>query len=204
MRHKGVFRENSNAGENVIMSSIAHFSLAQYDSMIERGVFGSRGRQRLEFIRGEVREMTPIGSRHEEVVDRLNVWSVENARRTAIRVRIQNSIGVPELESAPEPDVAWVVERDYSEARPTAADVLLIIEVADSSLAYDTGEKAGLYAAAGVADYWVVDIAHRSIEVRRDPAAGRYRTLNTYAGIDEIHPLAAPDVTLRPALLWDS
>ncbi len=186
------------------MSTIAHFSLAQYDSMIASGVFGSRGRQRMEFIRGEVREMTPIGSQHEEIVDYLTHWSIKNALEGTIRVRIQNSIGIPELESAPEPDVAWVVERDYSQARPTAADVLLIIEVADSSLAYDTGEKAGLYAAAGVADYWVVDTAHRWIEVRRDPAAGRYRTLNTYAGDDEIHPLAAPEIALRPSLLWDS
>ena len=137
-------------------------------------------------------------------VDQLNRWSVKNVPEDKILVRIQNSIGIPELESAPEPDVAWVVERDYSQGRPTAADVLLIIEVADSSLAYDTGEKAALYAAAGVADYWVIDIPHRSIEVRRDPAAGRYRTLNTYAGNDEIHPLAAAEVALRLSLLWDS
>ena len=117
--------------------------------------------------------MTPIGPQHEEVVDRLNAWSVAAVHPLSIRVRIQNSIGIPDLESAPEPDIAWVVERNYSQGRPTATDVLLIIEVADSSLAYDTGEKAALYAAAGVADYWIVDIPHRCVEVRRDPRDNR-------------------------------
>jgi len=77
-----------------------------------------------------------------------------------------------------------------------------VIEVAESSLAYDRGEKAELYAAAGVADYWVVDLRDRTIEVRRDPAGGRYRTLRTHAGDDQIHPLAFPELTLRPAMLW--
>jgi Uma2 family endonuclease len=185
-------------------STIAHFSLAQYDAMIRGGIFGSQGRRRLELIQGEVREMTPIGPQHERAVDLLNRWSVKNAPEGKILVRIQNSIGIPELESAPEPDIAWVVERDYSQGRPTSNDVLLVIEVADSSLAYDTGEKADLYAGAGVTDYWVVDIPHRWIEVRRNPAAGRFRTLNTYAGNDEIHPLAVPEAALRPSMLWDS
>jgi Uma2 family endonuclease len=184
------------------MSTIARFSLAQYDRMIQSGVFGGNGRQRLELIRGEVREMAPMGSRHEYVVDKLTRWSVNNVPQDRICVRVQNSVGLVELESAPEPDVAWVVERDYWLARPTSADVLLIIEVADSTVSYDTGEKAELYAAAGVADYWVVNIPNRWIEVRRDPAAGRYRTLKTYADDDEVRPLALPDLVLRPSMLW--
>lgn len=185
------------------MSTIARLSLAQYDRMIEAGVFDQRERRRLEFICGEIREMTPIGSLHEEVVDRLLRWSSASLPPEKARVRVQNSIGLAEVESAPEPDVVWVVERDYSRGRPTAEDVLLVIEVAESSLAYDTGEKADLYAAAGIADYWVVKLRDRCVEVRRDPAAGRYRSLQSFSGDQEVRPLAFPEVALRPAKLWE-
>ena len=184
------------------MSTIAHLSLAEYDRMVAAGVVDRGQRRRLEFIRGEIREMTPIGSEHEEAVDRLTEWSFRSLPTAKVRVRVQNSIGLPGLESAPEPDIAWVVRRDYSRARPTAADVLLVIEVAESSLEYDCGEKADLYAAAGITDYWVVNLVDRRIEVRRDPAPGGYRGQKAYAGGDEIRPLAAPEIALRPSLLW--
>ena len=117
------------------------------------GLFDGENRRRIELIHGELREMNPIGPTHEEVVDRLNRWSIKHLPEDRVRVRVQNSIGLPALQSAPEPDIAWVVERDYSRGRPTAADVLLVIEVAESSLKNDIGEKADLYAAAGIADY---------------------------------------------------
>jgi Uma2 family endonuclease len=184
------------------VSTIARLTLAEYDRMIQSGVFDHGRRRRLEFIRGEIREMTPIGSPHEEVVDRLPRWSFKNLPEERVRVRVQNSIGLPELESAPEPDIAWVAERNYWRGRPTAADVLLVVEVADSSLPYDRGEKADLYAQAGIVDYWVVSIPGRAIEVHRDPQDGRYRSLETYRGEDEIRPLAMPELALRPVMLW--
>ena len=184
------------------MSAIAQLTLEQYDRMIASGIFDASRRQRLELIRGEIREMGPIGSEHEEIVDRLNAWSFSVAAARKIRVRVQSSVGLPSLDSAPEPDIAWVVDRDYSRGRPTPPDVLLIIEVAESSLKYDCGEKAELYAEAGIADYWVVNLPERSIEVRRDPAAGRYRSLQTYQGQQEIRPLALPEAALHPAALW--
>jgi Uma2 family endonuclease len=184
------------------MSTIARLTLDQYDQMIRCGVFDGGPRQRLEFIRGEIREMTPIGSEHEEIVDRLVEWSFQSTSRKKVRVRVQESIGLPELESSPEPDLAWVVQRSYSRGRPTAADVLLVIEVAESSLAYDCGEKADLYAEAGIADYWVVNVPARTIEVRRDPEGGRYRTVRTCAGNDELRALCEPNLILRPAMLW--
>jgi Uma2 family endonuclease len=169
--------------------------------MIECGVF-DHGRRRIEFIRGELRDMNPIGSLHEVVVDRLNEWSLRSLPEGRAWVRIQNSIGLPGLESAPEPDIVWAVRRDYSRGRPTSEDVLLVIEVAESSLKYDCGEKADLYAEAGIADYWVVNLPDRSIEVRRDPAAGRYRTLQTHRGDTELRPLRVPEIVLHPSRLW--
>jgi Uma2 family endonuclease len=149
------------------MSTIAHLTLAQYDQMIAAGVFDQRERLRLEFIYGEIREMNPIGPFHSEVVSRLAEWSIADLPKGRVRVRVQDAIGLVAQESAPEPDIVWLKRRDYTGGRPTAEDVLLVIEVAESSLAYDTGEKADLYAAAAVADYWVVNLTDRCVEVDR-------------------------------------
>lgn len=88
------------------MSTIAHLSLAEYGRMIAAGVFDQGRRRRLEFVYGEIREMNPIGSLHEVVVDRLNEWSIRNLPKDKAWVRVQNSIGLPSLESAPEPGLA--------------------------------------------------------------------------------------------------
>ncbi len=184
------------------MSTVAKLTLDEYDLMIGSGVFDRRERRHLELIRGEIRERATIGPMHEVMVDRLNEWSFKSLPKGKVRVRVQNSIGLLCLESAPEPDIAWVARRDYSQGRPTEKDVLLVIEVAESSLQYDCGEKADLYAAAGVADYWVVNLPGRSIEVRRDPAEGRYRSVQTHTSDDEVRPLLVPEVVLRPSMLW--
>lgn len=99
------------------MSTIAHLTLAEYDRMVACGVFDRSPGRRLEFIRGEIREMTPIGSEHEVLVDRLTEWSFQAVPRGRVWVRVQNSIGLPALESAPEPDLAWVVRRDPRSGR---------------------------------------------------------------------------------------
>ena len=186
------------------MSTIAHLTLAQYDRMIAAGVFDQGQRRRLEFIHGEIREMNPIGSRHEEIVDWLTVWSVDNLPRKEVRVRIQNSIGLPALEALRSPTWPGSSTRSYSRGRPVAEDVLLVIEVAESSLAVDTGEKADLYAAAGIADYWVVDVA---AERHRSPPRAAFRPLPIYndvSGNDDLRPLRLPEISLRPASLWSA
>lgn len=184
------------------MSTIARFSLAEYDRMIACGAFDAGKPRRLELIQGEIREVTPPGPEHEASVDWLAEWSIENAPKRKAQVRVQNSIGLPEIETAPQPDVAWVVRRDYRRRRPLSSEVLLLIEVSDSTLEYDRGEKARLYAEAGIADYWIVNIPARAIEVHREPQRGRYRSVTVYSGDDEIHPLSFPKLTLRPGDLW--
>jgi Uma2 family endonuclease len=175
------------------MSTIAQISLAEYQRMTEAGVFDGR---RLEYIRGEIREMSPKGDRHENMVDWLNDWSHEVLRAKPVRVRVQNSIRLPAMQSVPEPDLAWVVRRNYSRGKPQPEDVYLLIEVAESSLGYDLGEKAELYAQAGISEYWVVDLTAQRVVVHREPAQHRYRSVNSASGNQELRPLAFPEITL--------
>jgi Uma2 family endonuclease len=179
------------------MSTIARFSIEEYDRMIAAGVFSGRRYRRVELIRGEVREMLPIGPPHESAVDFLTRWSASVTPADKVRIRVQNSIGLPPLASAPEPDLAWVRERKgYGRSRPKAADVLLVIEVAESSLDYDRGEKAELYAASRIQDYWVVNLIDECVDDFREPHRGRYRKVQTFVAGQRVHPLALPKAVL--------
>jgi Uma2 family endonuclease len=180
------------------------FTIGQYDLMIEAGVFArppAGGEPlaeppRVELIEGEIVMMSPIGSRHEEIVDRLNEWSTAVAPRGVARVRIQQSLGIPGRQSVPQPDVAWVKPRDYAARRPEAADALLVIEVAETSLQYDLGEKAAVYAAGGVSDYWVVDAAAEIVHVLRHPGPVAYAEHRVAGRGESIAPLARPEAVL--------
>ena len=179
------------------MATSPRFSVSEYDRMIECGVLSDRINQRLELIHGEIREMTPPNPPHEDTVDLLNYWSMDAVPRDQVRVRVQNSVGLPELDSVPEPDVAWMRARSYRQKRPQSEDVLLIIEVSDSSLAYDRGEKANLYALAQIEEYWIVNLVQLCIEVHRHPIAGKYTSILSYEIDEEVSPLAYPNVRLR-------
>jgi Uma2 family endonuclease len=180
----------------------AKLSLEEYERMVNAGVFAGP-RRRLELIYGEIRQMSPIGDPHAEVVDRLDEWGHEYARGKPVRVRIQNAIRLPHAASSPEPDVSWVVKRNYWRGKPGPSDILLIIEVADSSLEDDTGEKAVLYAGAGIRDYWVVNLRNQTVEVRRDPGPEGYQSVERLAGKVEVRPLALPGAVLIPDALWE-
>jgi Uma2 family endonuclease len=182
------------------MGAVAQVSLEEYERMAKAGAFGER---RLEYIRGEVREMSPKGDRHEDMVDHLEEWSHEVVRGQPVRVRVQNSLRLPGIQTLPEPDLAWVVRRRYSRRKPEAGDVYLLIEVAESSLDYDLGEKAELYAAADIRDYWVVDLIAARIVVHRDPAESHYRSVQSVSGNQQIRPLAFPEIVLRAKSLWE-
>ena len=175
------------------MSTIAKFTLDEYERIVATGVFDGPNRRHIEFIRGELREMNPIGPDHSDIVDRLAEWSFQVAQRTEIRVRGQNPIALPEAQSEPEPDIVWAVRKSYRTGHPTAADVLLLIEVSHDSLDYDRGEKADMYAEAGIREYWIVNVAENSIEVRRDPQPDGYRSVESFVAGRTVHPLAAPD-----------
>jgi len=184
---------------------LAKLSIQQYDLMIEAGVFEPEDqRQRVELIEGVLLMMSPIGHQHENAVDWLTRWSIENTQADEVRVRIQESLTLPGQSTVPEPDIAWVRSGAYEQSRPAANEVLLVIEVAKSSVAYDLGKKADLYADAEIADYWVANIETQSLIVHRDPAKGRYANITTLQDEQSISPLAKSEACLTVASLFAS
>ena len=178
------------------MSVGLRITFDEYMEMIADGAFGALRDRRIELIRGELREMNPPGPDHSEAVSRLIDWSTDSVIQKLVKLRVQDPIGIPELDSGPQPDLAWVQVRRYNDRHPLPAEVLLLIEVADSSLESDCGDKADLYAEAGIQDYWVVSLPERLIHVYRQPKKSGFAEHFTAGFGDEIRPLAFPQFAL--------
>jgi Uma2 family endonuclease len=174
----------------------------EYERLIESSFFPPG--DRVELVGGQLIVGEPQGSGHFAAVR-----AVEEALRAAFgrgwEVRGQGPLALDD-ESEPEPDVAVVAGsfRDYTRHHPSRA--VLVVEVSEASLALDRGPKASLYARAGVADYWIVNLVDRTLEVHRepvrDPAAPfgwRYRTVEALGGGRSVTPLALPDASIRIA-----
>lgn len=142
--------------------------------------------------------MNPAGPIHDDLIDYLNDWSVRSTDRKSIHIRGQSGVSLPNLQSRPEPDVFWIKAGRYLDHHPTGNDVLLAIEVADSSLQSDRTTKAELYAEAQIQEYWVVDVQGQCIYQMRDVAAdGHYGWQRTIKLGGEISPLAKPNAVLN-------
>ncbi|AMV23925.1 hypothetical protein VT84_05990 [Gemmata sp. SH-PL17] len=173
------------------------FTREQYYRLGELGFFADT---RVERIRGEIIEMSPINWPH-VVGCRKTALALERVFAGAAWVS-RNEQPLALAESDPQPDVMVVAGRfeDYTD-HPTTA--LLVVEVADATLSRDTTEKAELYAEAGIPDYWVLDVEHSQLLVFRDPqplpaglGATAYRTRQTLASTDRVSPLAAPGASI--------
>lgn len=160
------------------------FTFDDYDQMIEYGILTEN--DRVEFIRGEIIDKMPIGDHHAATVNRLTRLLILKVGEAAI-VSIQNPIRF--ADSEPEPDVALYRPRaDYYElGKPRPADVLLVIEVADSTLDFDREVKRELYAEAGIPEYWIVNLVEGCVEIHRQPTPeGVYRSLQTARKGDQL------------------
>jgi Uma2 family endonuclease len=151
---------------------------------------------RVELIEGEIVEMSPIGSRHAACVNRLNMLLGGQAGQDLI-ISVQNPIVVDDY-SEPEPDVAVLRMRDdyYSQELPKASDVLLVIEVADTSVEIDRGVKIPLYARAGVPLAVLVDLQRELLEVHAEPVSGKYQSVRTYRRGDSVELEASKRLSL--------
>ena len=148
------------------------FTVEDYYKMAEVGIL--KPDDRVELIRGEIIKMTPIKSAHASKVNYLLEFLILNFHKKATIVS-QNPIRLSQ-ESEPEPDIAIAIYKAdrYSSAHPTSSDVLLVIEVADSSLAYDQTVKSRLYAKAAIPEYWIVNIPDQQLEIYRMPMDSNY------------------------------
>ncbi|PEN07707.1 hypothetical protein CRI93_06915 [Longimonas halophila] len=161
------------------------FSVSDYHRMAEAGVL--RPDLNVELLNGHIYEMSPIGSQHAACVRRLTrVFSAHVHPEQAL-VSVQNPIVLPP-DSEPEPDVALLKPRDddYASRHPRPEDVLLVVEVADSSLPFDQEVKVPLYAQAGLSEVWVVALDEDRVHAYRMPESGSYREHALYECGDEI------------------
>jgi Uma2 family endonuclease len=148
------------------------FTREEYHRMGEAGLFAN---ERVELLDGAVVAMSPHSTRHASAVARAVQALIVACGRTA-HVRCQLPI-VLDDSSEPEPDIAVCrpAADDFAASHPRPEDVMLVVEVAESSLAYDRGAKAAAYAASGIREYWIVDITTRTVEVLAEPASAYTR-----------------------------
>jgi Uma2 family endonuclease len=170
------------------------FTVDDFHAMVEAGAL--KEDDRVELIEGEVVEMTPIGLRHAAAVNMLTRWLVTGCGLRAI-VQVQGPLHLGP-DSEPQPDLLLLKPRDdFYRTRPaTADDVLLLIEVADSSLLYDRTIKLPLYARAGLAEVWVIDLVRDEVEMHRDPSPSGFRSSERRGRGAHLIPAAFADLSL--------
>ena len=174
------------------------FPVDDYQRMVEIGLLGPE--HRVELLDGEVVPKMAIGERHAAFVTALTDWSYANFLGRAT-IRVQNPVRL--AESMPEPDLVLARLRAdrYAARTPEPADCLLVIEVADTSAEDDLGRKATLYAAAGIVEYWVVDLLRGIVHVHLGPQPNGTWTSVEQVRTGRLAPQAFPDATLEVAEL---
>ena len=167
----------------------------EYHRMADAGILGPE--ERVELLDGVIIEMSPINPPHNSCVARVSRWFDRRVGDRAI-VFTQGSFRLSGF-SEPEPDFLLARYRDdfYRTAHPRPEDVLLIIEVADTTLRYDRDDKLPRYAAAAIPEAWIADVKRNRLTVYRDPSPDGYRQVITLTRRATISPLAFRDLELR-------
>jgi Uma2 family endonuclease len=175
------------------------FTVEEYHRMSESGILGPD--ERVELVRGVVRRMSPKNRAHVIAADAV-VCQLRDALRGKASVLQEAPLVVGEIESEPEPDVLVCSNPDRAAYGTPRTRPLLIVEVAHSSLEYDLGEKAALYAEAGVPEYWVVNLIERVLVVLREPVAGSYQVRFSLDEKDRVSPEAWPEQTFEASAFF--
>lgn len=151
------------------------FTTAEYNQMLEAGILDED--DRVELIEGELYEMSPIGPRHAAAVNRINRLLSLSLADVAI-ISVQNPVELDEY-SEPQPDLTLLKWRDdfYSQSHPTPADILVAIEVSETTHERDRSLKLPSYARAGVSEVWLVDLFNDHVEIHSQPASGLYQEI---------------------------
>ena len=166
----------------------------EYEALVREGLLAE---SRVELLLGSLVDMSPQGPLHAEVVRRFAELFVRRLSNE-VHVRVQSPLALSE-DSEPEPDIALVPAADYTRAHPAVA--LLVIEVADTSLQKDRGVKAALYAAAGIPEFWLVNLTEGSVDVHHRPMAGRYDHVSVVGAGGQLTPRAFPEIQIPLAAI---
>ncbi len=184
---------------------VRRLDLDEYHRMIEIGLFDED--ERVELIGGVLHRMSPRGPQHGGSLKRVLGAFIEQLG-TRVEFSVQDPITIPSVTSEPEPDLVLAKPRDvgYFDRHPLPEEVLLLVEVADSSLEVDQEVKLPVYAAAGIEDYWIVNLVDGQVEVHREPevladgmATYQWQTIHKVG--DTVTPLHFPDCMIEVAAL---
>jgi Uma2 family endonuclease len=174
-------------------------TVAEYHRMGEVGILTER--DRVELIEGELVAMSPISSQHSGTVNGLTRLLVRVVGDSGV-VSVQNPVQLDDR-SEPEPDFAVLRPRadDYRQSTPRPDDVLLVIEIASTSLDYDRAVKRPLYASHGIPELWIVNLASGEVEVCRTPVADHYASVSRVGRDDVLEPSLLPGAIIPVAAL---
>ena len=183
------------------MSVTKHcFTVEEYHKMGESGIFGED--DRVELVEGEVVEMTPIGGRHLWVVNRLTDVLADFREMGPFVISVQNPVVLGEYEEY-QPDLA-LLRRDAPGGKvPRAEDVLLVVEVADTSLQYDREEKLPRYARAGIPEVWIVNVREEVIEIYADASPSGYRSVTRVRGGQDVASLTIEELAFPAGAVFE-
>jgi len=168
-------------------------TVQEYHRMAEIGIIDED--ERVELLAGQIVKMAAKGTAHSAAVTRTDKL-LNNRLGQRILVRLQDPVRLNDY-SEPEPDIAVVIPDPlyYEYNHPTPSEIYLIIEVADTTLRTDCGIKATLYAQSGIADYWVLDVNNRQLNVFREPSQDGYQSRVILGDDGSISPLQFPDIS---------
>lgn len=180
-----------------VPGTLWRFSAAEYHRMAELGILGPGAR--VELIDGYLHAVSPVNARHVLAVNRLEFLLARQLYRSDTPpafLSIQNPLRLDD-HTEPEPDVMVVRSTTDQSRPPRPADVALLVEVSDSTLRTDRMVKAPRYAAAGIAEFWIVNLEAQEVEVYLEPSPDGYRNKQTYALSATIALQAFPEVAVE-------
>jgi Uma2 family endonuclease len=171
----------------MVNTQVRPFTSVEYYQMVESGII--REGERVELILGQIFTMAAKGTRH----------TVSTTRLLKILLGLTEERSIMPNNSEPEPDIviARLRSDDYINSHPSPADIILVIEVADSSIKFDRDTKAPLYAAAGINEYWIVNLIDDRLEIYRQPSDSIYTSIQLVTPPQSINLPEFPEISLN-------
>jgi Uma2 family endonuclease len=176
------------------------WTVSDYRQLVEVGLLDEDAK--VELLKGQIVNRSPIGHAHAATVNYLNAWLVRQLSPACI-INVQNPI-ILDDRSAPEPDLAVLRSKAdfYVNDLPGAGDVVILIEIADSSLEKDLQVKAPLYAEAGIPEYWVIDLVKETLVLHRRPAHGQFAEVQSLTREAHLRHELLGDLLINDLFPW--